>query len=358
MHKGDGRPGSGESLVSSPKITVGIPTFNRAGWLKESIESVLAQPFTSFRLVVSDNASTDDTPDVVHSFSDDRIDYMRFERNGGATANFNRLIAVAETEFLLLLPDDDVLYPGHLGAAVELLERFESVGLAHSAFELIDERSRVIRRVNPWVCRSAVTVERHDRALERLMASGGGLCFSSVVYRTKAIAATRGFREEEEPFGDLKLWMRIALDWDFAYIAEPLVGLRRHGETISANIAGRQGVTSSEQEDFLLYSRINLQRRMEFLDEAPLESRRTEGLRALAKLQLVVDTAALGIPWNETAVRLAKLLRTYPRILLRRKLWRLVVAQLGGRRVRSALRGAFIRQRPGQAWWIRSSPQA
>ena len=128
--------------------------------------------------------------------------------------------------------------------------------------------------------------------------------------------------------------MRIALDWDFAYIAKPLVGLRRHPESMSANIAGRQRVTSSERERFLLFSRIDFQRRMEFLDEAPLESPRTEGLRALAKLQLIVDTA-LGFPWNGTAVRLAKLLRRYPRIVLRRELWRLVVAQLGGRRVRS-----------------------
>jgi hypothetical protein len=75
------------------------------------------------------------------------------------------------------------------------------------------------------MCRSPVTIEKHQRALERLMASGGGLCFSSTVYRTKAIAAAAGFREEEEPFGDLTLLMRIALDWDFAYIAKPLVGL-------------------------------------------------------------------------------------------------------------------------------------
>jgi glycosyltransferase involved in cell wall biosynthesis len=344
--------------MSAPKITVGIPTFNRAKLLTESIESVLAQTYTGFSLIVSDNASDDDTPDVVHSFSDERIDYMRSERNVGAIANFNRLIAVAETELLLLLPDDDVLDPDHLAATVELLERFESVGLAHSASDLIDERSRVIRRVNPWVCPSAVTIERNDRALERLMASAGGLCFSSVVYRTKAIAAAGGLREEEEPFGDLSLWMRIALDWDFAYIAKPLVGFRRHGDTISANIGGRQEGTSGEREESVLYSRIQFQRRMEFLDKAPLDSRKTDGLRALAKLQLVVDTAALGFPWDETAVRLAKLVRKYPRIVLRRKLWRLVVAQLGGRRVRSALRGVFIRRRPGQAWWIRSSPHA
>ena len=70
--------------VSATKLTVGIPTFNRAAWLRESIESVLAQTFTSFRLIVSDNASDDDTPEVVRSFGDERIDYVRSERNVGA----------------------------------------------------------------------------------------------------------------------------------------------------------------------------------------------------------------------------------------------------------------------------------
>jgi glycosyltransferase involved in cell wall biosynthesis len=289
---------------------------------------------------VSDNASEDETPDVVRSFGDERIDYVRSEANVGAVGNLNRLISLAKTEFLLLLPDDDVLHPGHLGATVELLERFESVGLAHSAYDEIDAESRVIRGMNPWTCRSTVTIERRDRALERLMTSSGGLCFSSVVYRTKAIVDTGGFREQEEPFGDLKLWMRIALDWDFAYIAEPLVGFRTHRETITANIARAQGVTADQREELLMYTGINFERRMEFLDEAPLESRRTEGLRALARLQLLVDRAALGLPWMEAATGLASLVRKQPGLVLRRKLWRLVVAQLGGRRVRRALRGA------------------
>jgi glycosyltransferase involved in cell wall biosynthesis len=331
--------------MGAPKVTVGIPTFNRAEWLRETIESVLAQTFTSFRLVVSDNASDDDTPDVVRSFSDERIDYVRSERNVGAIGNLNRLIALAETELLVLLPDDDVLYPEHLEATVKLLERFTTVGIAHSACDFIDERSRVIRRVNPWVSRSAVTIARRDRALERLMTSAGGLCFSSVVYRTRAIVAAGGFRQEEEPFGDLKLWMRIALDWDFGYIAKPLVGFRAHQETITANISAVHGVTADGREGDRLYARINFQRRMEFLDKAPLESRRVEALRALARLQLIIDSAALGLPWNETAARLASLVRRSPRILLRPKLWRLVVAQLGGRRVRSAVRVASSRHR-------------
>ena len=76
--------------MSSAKITVGIPTFNRSRLLKQTIETVLAQTFTSFRLIVGDNASEDDTPDVVRSFGDERIDYVRSARNIGAIGSLNR----------------------------------------------------------------------------------------------------------------------------------------------------------------------------------------------------------------------------------------------------------------------------
>ena len=320
------------------KLTVGIPTFNRAGWLRESIESVLAQTFTDFRLIVSDNASDDDTPEVVRSFDDDRIQYMRSQRNVGSIGNLNRLIALAETEFLVLLPDDDVLYPGHLAAAVDVLERFETVGLVHSAFDLIDARSRIIQSVNPVASRSPVKIERRDLALERMMVSPWGLCFPSVAYRTDAIVEVGGFRQEEGAFGDIPLWMRMALGWDFGYIATPLAGFRIHPNRVTGELAAQHGVTSEGRERVLLFSQILFERRMDFLDDAPLESRRTRWLRALATLQLLKDSAAMGLPWSEAALRLAKLVRTEPRIVLRPALWRLVVAQLGGRRVRSVLR--------------------
>ena len=325
--------------VSAPRVTVGIPTFNRARWLRETIDSVLAQTYTDFHVIVSDNASDDDTPDVVRSFNDRRIVYARSERNVGVCGNFNRLIELAETEFLVLLPDDDVLYPSHLEAAVKLLERFETVGLAHSAFDYIDARSSVIRRVHPVASRSLVTIKRRDLALEWLMVSPEALCFPSVAYRTNALIEAGGFREDEGPFRDRQTWMRIALHWDIGYIARPLVGQRTHPDALTTTMAAQNGATSPH-DHFLVRSQINFQRRMAFLDRAALDSQTTKRLRALATLQFLTDRAAV-LPWSEVAARIVALVGTYPRIVLRPVLWRLVVAQLGGRQVRSALREAL-----------------
>lgn len=322
--------------MTDVKLTVGIPTYNRAGWLRESIESVLAQGFTDFRLVVADNASDDDTPQVVRSFDDPRIEYARAERNLGVCANFNRILARADSELVLILPDDDVLYPGQLQAAVDVLDRFEHVGLTHSAFDYIDERSHVIARVRPVATRSPVKVRSGAAALEWLMVSSEALCFPTVMYRTKAIVDAGGFREAEGPFRDRQLWMRIALGWDFAYIDTPLVGQRTHPNSITTTIASGGGLGLGKRDRFLAYSQIDYERRMAFLQDAPLRSGTADRLRALATLQRLIDCAA-GLAFDEVAARLATLVRAYPSILLRPALWRLVAAQLGGRQLRSAL---------------------
>ena len=100
-----------EHLKSQDRVdvTVGIPTRNRSRWLREAIESVLAQSYDNFELIVSDNASTDDTSAVVGSFHDARLKYAPLEQNVGMTGNLNRLIGLCQTEFLVLLCSSSTL---------------------------------------------------------------------------------------------------------------------------------------------------------------------------------------------------------------------------------------------------------
>ena len=324
--------------LTNATVTVGIPTFNRAPLLAKTIESVLSQTFTDFCLVISDNASTDATPDVVRSFADERIDYARSDRNVGALANFNRLIALAQTEFLVLLPDDDILYPSHLEECLTLLRRSDAIGLAHTAFDLIDSESRVYRRMRPLVTRAPTVIEPRHRALDRLMVSIWPVCSASVMYRTRAIVEAGGLREQDGEFGDLEMWMRIALHWDIGYVARPLTGFRTHSESASNKVGNRNGAAADPGELVLLHARMRYERRMSFLREASIEERSAAALRARASLQLLVEQAGEGLAGREVAARVADLIVDHPRTLSRPALWRLIVAELGGRRARSLLR--------------------
>ena len=91
------------------KFTIGIPTFNRAGYLRKSLASALAQTLDDVEILVSDNASTDETSDVVHQ-AGPRVRYLRNTTNVGMWPNFEKLVEAAEGEYFSFLQDDDLIH--------------------------------------------------------------------------------------------------------------------------------------------------------------------------------------------------------------------------------------------------------
>src|SRR5688572_25913814 len=104
------------------RVTAAVPTYNRAAMLREAIESVLAQTYGDLRLVVADNASTDETPAVVAGCSDPRLEYVRRPENLGLLGNFQDCLARLDGEYSLILCDDDVLRPSFLEETVAKLD--------------------------------------------------------------------------------------------------------------------------------------------------------------------------------------------------------------------------------------------
>jgi glycosyltransferase involved in cell wall biosynthesis len=325
------------------RVTVGIPTYNRSAMLAETLKTVLQQTYTDYRILVSDNASEDDTEAVVRSFGDDRIQYSRSPENVGFLGNFRRVMELTETELLVILPDDDVLYPDHLRAAVDVFDRFQNVGLVHTAGDVIDADARVTERLSPLAADSPVTIERGREALERLMVADMPIVFPSVVYRTEAIRGADGMRTQDGPFGDIQLWMRIALEWDFGYVATPLAAFRVHEASITQNLGADHGVAQERRDLALFYAGVRLERRMAFLEEAPLPRRSALRLGTSAKLHALAERAYWGLPTGEVVKGQAQLARVYPPIVLRPAFWRLAAAQFGGRWLNSMRRRVLTR---------------
>jgi glycosyltransferase involved in cell wall biosynthesis len=329
-------------MATDVKVTIGIPTYNRASLLRESIASALAQSYRDFRLLICDNASDDETADVVASFADPRIQYVRSDTNIGMVANFNRAIDLTETEFLLLLPDDDFLYPDYLGAAVDVLERHPSVGVVHTAFDSVDAESRVLARGRSLLTLDGpITLESGDCYLERSMQSSWPVCWASALFRTEAVAKADGLRESELPSADLPLLMRVALDWDYACLSETLVACRAHAGSESAALGSFTGSSYA----FADLPMMLFERRTQFLDEAGLPEERSNRYRALAlrafrrdAIQRLADRGASGAPWGSTNAELLQLARDNPQVLFVPEAWRLVAAQLGGRRANRTVR--------------------
>jgi glycosyltransferase involved in cell wall biosynthesis len=121
-------------------VSVVIPTYNRAEALSRAIDSVLAQTFGDFEIIVVDDASTDETPAVVELYDDDRIDYRRLDRNHGANVARNKGIEVAEGDLLSFLDSDDELHPEHLERVVDrFLESPDRCAGVYTSFERVND---------------------------------------------------------------------------------------------------------------------------------------------------------------------------------------------------------------------------
>ena len=114
-----------QETVDEPLVSVGIPTYNRAEKLTRAIESVLAQTYTNFELVISDNASSDGTQALCERLAarQSRVRYLRADTNRGPTANFNTLFGDLRGEYVLLLSDDDWLDEGYVEECLTDLRR-------------------------------------------------------------------------------------------------------------------------------------------------------------------------------------------------------------------------------------------
>jgi cellulose synthase/poly-beta-1,6-N-acetylglucosamine synthase-like glycosyltransferase len=294
--------------------------------------------------LISDNASNDATEETVASFNDPRIDYVRSADNVGMIRNLNRIIQLTRSEYLMILPDDDVLYPDYLSSTVPLLELHESVGVAHTGHDRIDTESNVLASFH-IATEEPVVFEHRESYLERSMCSTfGTVCWTSALFRTKAIAKAGGLRESEEPFADVPLFLRIALGWDFVSVRRPLVGVRVHEDSETAAAVG-----SLTDTDYYIANlpQILFERRSQFLDEAQKLGVETERYRLLAQrsfrtqsLHRLANQAGSGRSWLSTASELARLARLSPPILLAPTTWRLIAAQLGGRSTKRLLRRA------------------
>ena len=135
----------------NPRITVGLPVYNGARFLRETIESILSQTYVDFELVISDNASTDGTQEIGRAYAekDQRIRYVRNKTNLGASKNFNSVFDLSSGEYFKWAAHDDVCAPNFLLRCVEILDREPSVVLCYPRQIDIEENGQVLRE-NPY----------------------------------------------------------------------------------------------------------------------------------------------------------------------------------------------------------------
>ena len=133
-------------MNTEPQVTVAIPTCNRADMLVISLKSALEQDYPNLRILVLDNASTDNTREVAGSFKDGRIVYHRNSENIGLFRNWNRALELNDSDYLCILQDDDEIMPGFVSSAVKALELEPDAAFAYTHVRFMDIEGRLLHR--------------------------------------------------------------------------------------------------------------------------------------------------------------------------------------------------------------------
>jgi len=131
---------------SKPRLSIGIPVFNGEKYLNETLDSLLAQTYIDFEIIISDNASFDNTPEICKNYAlrDNRIRYFRNSINKGAAYNYNRVFNLAKGQYFKWAAHDDLYSPEFLEKCIEVLDKDKSIVLCYSRAKKIDEYGRII----------------------------------------------------------------------------------------------------------------------------------------------------------------------------------------------------------------------
>jgi alpha-1,3-rhamnosyltransferase len=211
-----------------PEVSVLVPSYNHAPFVERTLRSIFAQTLPPQKLIVIDDGSKDESAEVIERVLRDCPFENRFVRreNRGLCATLNEGFAASEAEFFAYLGSDDVWLPEFLEKQTAILNERRRAVLAFSHAFLIDEADRIIDRTDDW------TDFADGDLLPTLLR---GIIFSSpgVVYRRAALA--RHEWNEAARLEDYELYLKLAIDGEFARNREVLCGWRQHGWNVSGD---------------------------------------------------------------------------------------------------------------------------
>lgn len=130
-----------------PCVSIGLPVYNGENFLPDTLDSILAQTFQNFELIIADNASTDRTEEICRAYAaqDERLHYYRNEHNLGAARNYNRVFELSTGKYFKWAAHDDLYAPNYLEQCVKILESNPAIVLCYSPVTFIDNQGKHLR---------------------------------------------------------------------------------------------------------------------------------------------------------------------------------------------------------------------
>lgn len=233
---------SQEKLSATPLVTVSMPAFNSERYIAEAIESILAQTYANFELIIVDDGSTDRTREIVERYSDPRIIKIFSDQNRGLITTRNLIASIAKGKYLALLDADDRAFPERLQLQVDFLES--------NAADICGADHWTLNQANGEMKRSK---QRHtDSDIRALLSICSPLCNPAIMGRLE-IFKQFPYKSSYMHAEDYCLWTEIALaGYRFANIERKLIVYRLHSTQTSVNyLQAARNVFSQAQARYL-----------------------------------------------------------------------------------------------------------
>ena len=235
----------GDSAPHGPLVSICIPTFNGARWIREAIDSALAQDYPDIEVVVCDDASTDDTVDLARQVQDERVHVVANRERVGMARNWNRSVLESKGAYVKFLMQDDTLSPGCVRRMLEVFGESTAIGMVFCSRDLVlDEptdpasalfarrfgelhsRLGTLARVNDG--RNLFGAMRRDRFRDNMIGEP-----TAVMVSRRALVKLGLFNVRLHQLTDLEMWLRVASYFDVGFVADSLATFRVHARSAS-----------------------------------------------------------------------------------------------------------------------------
>lgn len=210
-----------------PLVSVLFPVYNTARYLEEALESILAQTFEDFELIIIDDGSTDASLKILQAYAarDARI-LLSSRENKGLAQTRNELLGQAKGEYIAIMDSDDVALPYRLARQVEFLQKELDVVCLGGAFELIDEAGRML---------VSLPAPTNNEEIQQLMLAGHtAIHHATAMMRRASLLKVGGYPETMATGGDLDLFLRLGEVGKMANLTDTVLKYRQHMNSISA----------------------------------------------------------------------------------------------------------------------------
>lgn len=200
-----------------PQISVILPVYNAEKYLRESIDSVLNQTYTNFELIIINDGSTDDSENIILSYDDSRINYIK-KNNSGISETLVQGIQLSNGKYIARMDADDIAFSTRFLKQVTFLEKNKEYILVGSAVHYIDDSGKFVGRSIPYMS---------DSSIKYNLRFGSVIAHPSVMFLKEAYLKTHGYNKEiKGMFEDYLLWLEMSKQGKFYNFHSPLIAYR------------------------------------------------------------------------------------------------------------------------------------